>query len=151
MRKQALDALSEASRILRVSARKAKEKRERRRQTIRRSSRLALKRTRERRRVSVGDVFSLTKPVGKNQGPAEAAAEQLAREAAEVNDVVNRRTKVRQSKQQSKGRKDLPSSRASFWHKEHPVSVRKSLLEMEMFDSMSRGEEVDFSQLNMHS
>ena len=29
------------------------------------------------------------------------------------------------------------------------MSVRKNLLEM--FDSMSKGEEVDFSQLNMHS
>ena len=63
----------------------------------------------------MGDVFSFKKPVKRNQGPAEAATEQLAREAAEVNDVVNQRTKMSKSKQKSKGRKDLPSSRVSFW------------------------------------
>ena len=62
--------------------------------TIRKSRRLALKRRRQNRRSSVGEVFNLTpgKATNENDTLAERAAEQLGEAAAALHDQQSRRS-----------------------------------------------------------
>ena len=76
--------------------------------TIRKSRRLALKRRRQNRRSSVGEVFNLTpgKATNENDTLAERAAEQLGEAAALLHDQQSRSARKEKTKGQ---RKTMPT------------------------------------------